>query len=89
MCWTNVALQVRIQPDAYTVGPQTIGSRVEIDPKFPNSRLEWATKRRGVTVLVGLLVRMEGPGLDGGAETVLRAGFRHLEPAIAQSVFKT
>ena len=31
-----------------------------MDPKFSNSELEWSTKRRGVAVLVGLLVKVEG-----------------------------
>ena len=31
-----------------------------IDPKIPDNELEWFTKRRCVTVLVGLLVKIEG-----------------------------
>ena len=31
-----------------------------MDPLFPNTELEWSTKRRGVSILVGLLVKVEG-----------------------------
>ena len=55
----RVALQVRIRPDTYDVGKQTIGARGTIDPLFPNSELEWSTDRRGVVILVGLLVKVE------------------------------
>ena len=58
-----MAFQVRIKPGAYDVGPETIGAGSRrIDPRIPNSELEWSTKRRGVTFLVGLLVKVEGMG---------------------------
>jgi len=50
---------VRIQPGAYRVGPETIGAQGTIDPLFPNTELEWSTNRRGVVILVGLLVKVE------------------------------
>ena len=86
-CVTKVAFQIRIQPATYDVGPETIGSRFQIDPKFPNSQLEWSTKRRGVTVLVGLLVQVSGVGIDGGADTGRARGFGNLEPALTQVNF--
>jgi len=55
----RVALQVRIEPGKYKIGPQTIGAIYEIDPLFKNEELEWSTKRRGVAMLVGLLVKVE------------------------------
>ena len=55
----RIAFQVRIRPDTYDVGKQTIGARGTIDPLFPNSELEWSTHRRGVVILVGLLVKVE------------------------------
>ena len=62
-----MSLQVRIEPGTYRddVDPETIGARkrtVKIDPRFSNDELEWSTKRRGVTFLVGLLVKVEGMG---------------------------
>ena len=44
----RVALQVRIKPGAYKTGRKTI------------HELEWSTKRRGATILVGLLVKVQG-----------------------------
>ena len=41
------------------MGKQTIGAGGTIDPLFPNSELEWSTDRRGVVILVGLLVKVE------------------------------
>ena len=58
-CRARVAFQVRIRPDSYEVGPRTVGSD-KIDPKIHDNELEWFTKRRCVTVLVGLLVKIEG-----------------------------
>ena len=60
-----MAFQVRLKPETYYVGSETIGAgRKAIDPRFPNAELEWSTKRRGVTVLVGLLVKVEGMGQE-------------------------
>ena len=62
----RVAFQVRIKPGTYDVGPETIGAgRKPIDPRFSNIELEWSTKRRGVTVLTGLLVKMEEMAWNG------------------------
>ena len=55
----RVAFQVSIRPDSYEVGGKTIMAS-HIDPKIPDNELEWFTKRRCVTVLVGLLVKIEG-----------------------------
>ena len=58
-CQIRVAFQVRIKPDSYKVRAQTTGGS-NIDPKIPDTELEWFTKYRCVTVLVGLLVQIEG-----------------------------
>ena len=55
----RVAFQVRIEPGKYDVSRHTVGISGDIDPLFPNSQLEWSTKRRGVSMLVGLLVKIE------------------------------
>ncbi|XP_013418417.1 neuralized-like protein 4 [Lingula anatina] len=55
----RVAFQICIRPDSYVVGDQTIGALSQIDPKFDNQEIEWATEERGSTVLYGLLVKLE------------------------------
>ncbi|XP_078368543.1 neuralized-like protein 4 [Oculina patagonica] len=55
----KTVLQLRINPNSYKVGPQTIGARKTIDPRFSNEELEWSTKERGAIVLYGLLVKLE------------------------------
>lgn len=55
----KVLLQVRIEPESYTVGPQTVGATSQIDPHFTNDELEWSTDRRKVTVIYGVLVKLQ------------------------------
>ena len=55
----RVALQVSVKPGSYKICPQSIGANEQIDPKFDNSEIEWATKERGATVLAALLVKIE------------------------------
>ncbi|KAL9975190.1 hypothetical protein ACROYT_G012319 [Oculina patagonica] len=55
----RTVLQLCINPDSYTVGPQTIGATTEIDPHFSNEELEWSTKQRGAIILYGLLVKLD------------------------------
>ena len=59
---TRVAFQVFISPDAYEVGPETIGAKSKIDPQFSNSDIEWFTNQQGSTILYGLLIKVEDPG---------------------------
>lgn len=57
----RVALQVRIKPDSYTVGKETLrASRkgVVIDPHFHNEDLEWSTICRGVIIPVGIIIKV-------------------------------
>ena len=81
-CGCRVAFQVRIRPDSYHIGPQTIGVKHQMDPRFPNSELEWSTKRRGVTVLVGLLVKIEG--VEDDADVQLLEQLEAEQPALPQ-----
>jgi hypothetical protein len=56
----QVAFQVRQEPGTYGIGQETVGAEgagVTIDPLFPNSELEYYTKRKGVHKLYRLLVR--------------------------------
>ncbi len=54
----RVALQLRVEPGAYGIGPETIGARGEtIDKRFSNSEIEWFTENRGTHVITGLLVK--------------------------------
>ena len=61
---------MRIEPGTYTISKQTIGASRDIDPLFPNSQLEWSTKRRNVAILVGLLVKIEEKGSEIDVGTV-------------------
>ena len=57
----RVAFQVLIRPDSYTAGRETAGygdSR-QIDNEFKNSEIEWSTKQIGVTILYGLMIKIE------------------------------
>lgn len=54
----QVVMQVLIKPDAYSVGPQTVGAKTQIDPRFSNEEMKWSTRRRGAIILYGLLVRV-------------------------------
>ena len=55
----KVLLQVRIEPESYEVGPPKGRATSQIDPLFTNDELEWSTDRRKVTVIYGLLVKLE------------------------------
>lgn len=52
-------LEVRVSPDCFTVGPQTIGATSPIDPDFDNDELEWYTKSVHGVILTGLLIQVE------------------------------
>ncbi|KAI0239069.1 SPRY domain-containing SOCS box protein 2 [Lamellibrachia satsuma] len=56
---SQVALQVLIAPESYTVGEATVGGTHAFDPKFSNQEIEWATEERGSVTLYGLLVKLE------------------------------
>ena len=77
---------MRIKPDSYDVTDQTIGAERQIDPKIPNSELEWATKRRGVTILVGLLVKIEDPTTKA-EDLKLVKQFAAKEPTLPQGIY--
>lgn len=52
-------LQVRVRPDAYKKGVQTMGATEPIDDLFSNEELEWSTDREGVHYIFGILVEMK------------------------------
>ena len=56
---SQVALQVLIAPESYTVGEATVGGTHAFDPEFSNQEIEWATDERGNVTLYGLLVKLE------------------------------
>jgi hypothetical protein len=62
-CYGRVVFQVRIKPGSYQVGKQTVLELTEksqnFDPHFSNAELECSTIRRGVIILVGILVKVE------------------------------
>ena len=51
------ALQLRIQPNTYSVGQQTIGATTEIDPNIPNTSIEWYTNQSHTHFFTGILIR--------------------------------
>ena len=59
----RVAFQVFLAPGSYLIGPQTIGASKQIDPSFSNQELEWSTVQQGSTILYGLMVKLEEPGI--------------------------
>eukprot|EP01064_Diplonema_japonicum_P025371 TRINITY_DN3671_c1_g1_i1.p1 TRINITY_DN3671_c1_g1~~TRINITY_DN3671_c1_g1_i1.p1 ORF type:complete len:801 (+),score=96.35 TRINITY_DN3671_c1_g1_i1:120-2405(+) len=53
------ALQVRIQPDTYTIGQETVGAMRKgdtIDPYVPNTAIEWYTGELHTHMITGVLV---------------------------------
>ena len=54
-------LQVKLQPNTYTVGKSTIRKDIYTDPKFEGN-VEWMTEREGVHHIYGVLVMLK-PGL--------------------------
>lgn len=55
----QVAFQVWVKPSSYKVGPSSIGSNEQFDPRFSNNEIEWSTKERGSTMLASLLIKVE------------------------------
>ena len=55
----RAALQLRVQPDCYAVGPETVGADGVVDERFSNDELEWYTERRSTHVITGLLLKAE------------------------------
>ena len=58
----RVALQLRLQPDTYEIGQQTVldaapCAATDIDPHVPNSCIEWYTKEIQTHFFVGILIR--------------------------------
>ena len=53
----RVAFQVRIQPGSYEKGRKTVREK-DIDALVSDNELEWFTKRRGVVIPVGLLIKV-------------------------------
>ena len=63
-CKARIVLQVRIEPDTYTIGPSTVASRLRrgfgpIDPNFSDDELEWMTDRECVHHIYGVLIKVE------------------------------
>lgn len=53
----RLALQLRIQPNTYGVGQQTVGAKETIDPHVPNSSIEWYTDELHTHFFTGILIR--------------------------------
>lgn len=55
----TLAFQILVQPGSYKVGPPSIETAMDIDPRFERDATEWVTKERGATVLSALLIKLE------------------------------
>ena len=56
---SQVAFQVLVNPDSYSVEKETIGAGdTEIDPNFSNQEIEWVVEEHGAILLYGLLVKL-------------------------------
>ena len=53
----HFVLQLRIQPNTYKIGQQTIGASSKIDPLFPNESIEWYTDQLHTHFFTGILVQ--------------------------------
>lgn len=51
------ALQLRIQPNTYKIGQETIGATEEIDPNISNKSIEWYADQTHTHFFTGILVR--------------------------------
>ena len=53
----SFALQVRIQPEMYSIGQETVGAGSEpIDPHIPNTSVEWYTHEMHTHFFTGVLI---------------------------------
>ena len=55
------AFQLRIKPDSYKIGQETVGATRKgkvLDKNFDNDELEWYTKQNMGIVLYGLLMNV-------------------------------
>lgn len=53
----RLALQLRIQPNTYSIGQETVGAKGTIDPHIPNSSIEWYTDELHTHFFTGILIR--------------------------------
>ncbi|CAD5115981.1 DgyrCDS4912 [Dimorphilus gyrociliatus] len=60
----KVAFQVLIKPGTYKIGKETIGTSERIDQRISNDEIEWSTKRRGVIIPYGLLIKVTKENLS-------------------------
>ena len=51
------ALQLRIQPNTYKIGQQTIGASEQIDPHISNKSIEWYTEQTHTHFFTGILIQ--------------------------------
>ena len=60
----KVVFQVRVHPQRFDTGPQTIGKEDPIDFPLDNEEIEWSTTARDAIIPVALLILVEdSPGL--------------------------
>ena len=69
-----VAFQIRLHPESYQIGQQTVGATQRVDPLFDNNELEFYSTARGGHKLQRLLVRRL-------ADTGVTAAVMHAGPS--------
>ena len=57
---SKVVLQLRIRPESYGVGQETVGASSSIDPHVSNDSIEWYTKgdEKGSICITGVLFKL-------------------------------
>ncbi|XP_072020610.1 uncharacterized protein [Amphiura filiformis] len=68
--YVRTVIQVRIKPDRFQVGPQTIGRSDPIDPPLDNDSIEWSTTARNCVIPTAVLIQvLESPD-PGQSESI-------------------
>ncbi|XP_072014019.1 uncharacterized protein [Amphiura filiformis] len=67
--YVRTVLQVRVKPDQFIVGPQTIGRSDPIDPPIDNKTIEWALSARNSVIPTAVLIQvLDSPGASSSVD---------------------
>ncbi len=55
----RTVLQVRVKPEQFEIGPQTIGKIRPIDPPIPNDAIEWSLTARNCVIPTAVLIQLQ------------------------------
>ena len=60
-----MVLKVRVRPSSYTVGPQRVGGKHQIDSLFENEKLEWLiNKCTGNIEIESIMIKMKANSME-------------------------